>query len=98
MGGGAPVSAVERLETLALSDVLIRRATYGRQLDVRAARTAGASWTRIGAACGVSEQWAREAHDRWLSGQAELHRDSGHEGLDPAQVGRARAVAGQPDD
>lgn len=97
-GGAATLSVAESLEALALSEVLIRKALYGRQLDVRAARGAGASWTQIGAACGMSKQAAWEAHDRWINGQAELHWDTDHEGLDPAQVQGARTVAGQPGD
>lgn len=94
----APIGAAESLEALALSEVLIRKALHGRQLDVRAARRAGASWTQIGAAFGVSKQAAWEAHDRWINGQAELHWDTDHEGLDPSEVQNARAVAGQPGD
>jgi hypothetical protein len=86
------------LEVLALSEVLIRKAWHGRQLDVRAARAAGASWAQIGAACGTSKQAAWEAHERWIHGQAELHKHADYRGLDPAQVQTARCVAGGPDD
>ncbi len=96
--GVASPSAGECLEALALSEVLMRKALNGRQLDVRAARSAGASWTQIGAAMGVSKQAAWEAHDRWIDNQAELHWDSDHEGLDPSQVVSARGAAGQPGD
>lgn len=96
--GAAPMSAAESLEALALGEVLMRKAVHGRQLDVRAARRAGASWTQIGAALGVSKQAAWEAHDRWIDGQAELHWDTDHEGLDPSEVQSARAVAGRPSD
>lgn len=76
----------------------MRKATYGRQLDVRAARQAGASWAQIGAATGVSKQAAWESHDRWISDQAELHRDARNEGLDDSTASAARALAGQPGD
>lgn len=59
----------ETLEMLALSEVLARKASYGRQATVRAARAAGASWTAIGAALGTSKQAAWEAHQRWLDDQ-----------------------------
>lgn len=97
-GGALALSTPESLKALALSEVLIRKALHGRQLDVRAARRAGASWAQIGAACGISKQAAWEAHDRWISGQAELHWDTHHEGLDPTQVQAARAVAGSRGD
>jgi hypothetical protein len=56
----------EALELLALSEVIARKAGYGRQLTVRSARRAGASWAQIGAALGTSKQAAWEAHTRWL--------------------------------
>src|SRR6478672_5934994 len=45
-----PLSRHEALELLALSEVIARKAAYGRQLTVRSARAAGASWAQIGAA------------------------------------------------
>ncbi|MBO3739995.1 hypothetical protein [Actinoplanes flavus] len=64
------LSPDETLEMLALSEVIIRKAGYGRQAMVRSARAAGASWTRIGAALGTSKQAAWEAHQRWIDDQA----------------------------
>src|SRR5689334_10201176 len=61
----------EALEMLALSEVVIRKAGYGRQAMVRTARGAGASWTQIGAALGSSKQAAWEAHNRWVEEQNE---------------------------
>lgn len=87
----------ESLELLALSEVVIRKAGYGRQAMVRTARAAGASWTQIGAALGTSKQAAWEAHTRWIEDQARQHEQSGYEGLDPGQVGQARGLAGRPD-
>ena len=49
---------------------LARKAAYGRQLTVRSARSAGASWTQIGAALGTTKQSAWEAHSRWIDQQA----------------------------
>jgi hypothetical protein len=67
---GPSLTKEETLELLALSEVVIRKAGYGRQAMVRSARAAGASWTRIGAALGSSKQAAWEAHNRWIEEQA----------------------------
>ncbi|GIG85990.1 hypothetical protein [Plantactinospora endophytica] len=61
-----PLSREEALELLALGEVLVRKAAYGRQLTVRTARATGASWTQIGAALATSKQSAWETHTRWL--------------------------------
>ncbi|MCW2606350.1 MAG: hypothetical protein JWO60_1043 [Frankiales bacterium] len=95
---GRPCGVPEALEALALSEVLARKAQNSRQLDTRAARTAGASWVQIGAALGVSRQAAWESHDRWITTQAALHRDVDHEGLTPAEVDLERTLAGLPQD
>ena len=100
MGDGddvSPLSREESLELLALSEVVIRKAGYGRQAMVRSARSAGASWTQIGAALGSSKQAAWEAHHRWISEQARQHELTGYEGLDADQVDQARDLAGRPD-
>ena len=96
-GAAPPLTLDETLELLALSEVVIRKAGYGRQAMVRSARAAGASWTRIGAALGSSKQAAWEAHNRWIEDQARQHESTGYEGLDPAQVDEARGLAGRPD-
>src|SRR5216683_6453575 len=44
--GGQPLARDEALELLALSEVIARKAAYGRQLTVRSARAARASWTQ----------------------------------------------------
>jgi hypothetical protein len=93
----APLTLDEALELLALSEVIARKAGYGRQLTVRSARQAGASWSQIGAALGTSKQAAWEAHSRWIDGQAEQRRRSGYEGLDETAVAAARALAGDPE-
>ncbi|MFG3704722.1 hypothetical protein ACGF7U_08305 [Micromonospora sp. NPDC047670] len=64
-----PLSREEALELLALGEVLIRKAGYGRQLSVRTARATGASWSQIGAALGTTKQSAWETHLRWLEEQ-----------------------------
>jgi hypothetical protein len=61
------LSADEALELLALTEVVARKASYGRQLTVRSARAAGASWAQIGTALGTSRQAAWETHRRWLA-------------------------------
>jgi hypothetical protein len=93
----APLSPQESLELLALSEVVIRKAGYGRQAMVRSARATGASWTQIGAALGTSKQAAWEAHNRWIEDQAGQHDRTGYQGLDPAEVDAARGLAGRPD-
>lgn len=62
-----PLTREETLEMLALSEVVIRKAGYGRQSMVRAARDEGASWAQVGAALGTTKQAAWEAHNRWTS-------------------------------
>ena len=64
-----PLSREEALELLALGEVIARKAGYGRQITVCTARTAGASWTQIGASLGTTKQAAWEAHLRWAAEQ-----------------------------
>lgn len=86
----------ESLELLALGEVIARKAGYGRQLSVRSARRAGASWSQIGAALGTSKQAAWEAHNRWIDEQAR-EPGVGHWGWDADEVAAARALADEPD-
>jgi hypothetical protein len=96
-GGEPPLEREETLELLALSEVLIRKAGYGRQAMVRSARAAGASWTQIGTALGSSKQAAWEAHQRWIDDQSRQHARTGYQGLDPASADAFRDLAGTPD-
>jgi hypothetical protein len=96
-GTAGPLTREESLELLALSEVVIRKAGYGRQSMVRTARNAGASWTQIGAALGCSKQAAWESHTRWIEDQARQHELTGYEGLDQGQADDARDLAGRPD-
>ena len=96
-GATRALSREEALEMLALSEVVIRKAGYGRQAMVRAARGAGASWTQIGTALGSSKQAAWEAHTRWIEDQSRQHDRTGYEGLGPDAVAEARHLAGGPD-
>ncbi|MCI4062812.1 hypothetical protein MRQ36_09595 [Micromonospora sp. R77] len=68
-GDTPPLTRDEALELLALSEVIRRKASYGRQLAVRTARSAGASWMQVGAALATSKQSAWETHLRWLEEQ-----------------------------
>ena len=97
--GGPPVHLPmpEALELLALGEVLTRKAAYGRQLAVRAARSAGASWSQIARASGVTKQSAWEAHNAWIQAQVEAHRARDDEGFTPAEEASARRLAGAPD-
>src|SRR5258707_4598502 len=52
----APLTRDEALELLALSEVIARKAGYGRQLSVRSARSVGASSSQIRAALGTRQQ------------------------------------------
>lgn len=69
--GSPPMTAEEALQMLALGEVIARKAGYGRQLSVRTARAAGASWSQIGAALGATKQSAWEAHARWIEEQSD---------------------------
>lgn len=89
-----PLGREETLELLALGEVIARKAHYGRQLAVRSARAAGASWSQIGAALGTSKQAAWETHGRWIDDQSARHRSSGFEGMDAAAETAARSLAG----
>ncbi|MDL4813478.1 hypothetical protein [Actinomadura opuntiae] len=92
--GDVPLLREETLEMLALGEVIARKAVYGRQLAVRSAREAGASWSQIGAALGISKQAAWEAHARWIDEQEEQHRRADYRGLNEAQAAEARELAG----
>ena len=96
-GGPPPLSRAEVLELLALGEVIARKAGYGRQLTVRAARAAGASWAEIGSALGTTRQSAWEGHQRWIDGQADRHGAVGEIGFDEEATAEARALAGPPD-
>jgi hypothetical protein len=94
----AALPVPEALELLALSEVIARKAGYGRQLTVRSARMAGASWSQIGGALGTSKQSAWEAHSRWIDQQEERHGRISYMGLDEQEAAAARAIAGTADE
>jgi hypothetical protein len=91
-----PLTRAEALELLALGEVIARKSGYGRQLTVRSARTAGASWAEIGSALGTTRQSAWEAHQRWIDVQAAQRDQVGQIGFDDADAADARALAGGP--
>ncbi|MEU8077977.1 hypothetical protein AB0B31_21270 [Catellatospora citrea] len=91
------LTADESLQLLALGELIIRKAAYGRQLSVRSARSSGASWAQIGAALGMTRQSAWEAHTRWINDQAEQFRSTGISGFDAEQEAKARDLAGDGD-
>lgn len=93
--GPGPLPRQDALELLALGELIARKAAYGRQLTVRSARTAGASWSQIGAALGTSKQSAWEAHSRWIDQQAQQHRQLGFTGMNEHEAAAARSHAGQ---
>ena len=91
-----PLTRAETLEVLALGEVIARKSGYGRQLTVRSARTAGASWAEIGSALGTTRQSAWEAHQRWIETQAARHGAVGQIGFDEQDTATARELAGPP--
>src|SRR4051794_34386796 len=70
----SPLTRAEALELLALGEIIARKSGYGRQLTVRSARTAGASWADIGQALGTTRQSAWEAHRRGVGGAGPQRR------------------------
>jgi hypothetical protein len=96
LGSSDPLTREEALELLALGEVIARKAAYGRQLTVRSARVAGASWSQIGAALRISKQAAWEAHSQWIDDQAEQHRRDGYGGMDEDMADAVRALARPP--
>ncbi|WP_199506225.1 hypothetical protein [Geodermatophilus sp. TF02-6] len=96
--GPRPLTRAEALELLALGEVVARKAGQGRQLTIRTARAAGASWAEVGQALGTSRQSAWEAHRRWIDGQVAQHGTVGAVGFDEADAAAARALAGRAAD
>ena len=95
---GRALDRAEALELLALGEVIARKAAYGRQLAVRTARAAGASWSQIGLALGATKQSAWEGHTRWIQEQVRQHENSGYEGLDELEAAQAHQLAGDRDE
>jgi hypothetical protein len=85
------LTRAEVLELLALTELIARKAAWDRQLTIRTARQAGASWAEIGEWMGVIPKAVWESHQRWIDEQAARAADGSSE-FDEAE---ARAVAGQ---
>jgi hypothetical protein len=89
--GDLTLGREEALELLALGEVIARKVGYGRQLTIRTARQAGASWSQIGTALGTTKQSAWESHARWIDEQTAA-------GWDGEDAEAARRLVGDPDD
>jgi hypothetical protein len=89
-----PLSAAERLEHLAIGEVLARYYRHPSMLD-QAVR-ADASWEQIGAACGTSAGQARADYRRWADGQHHLLAwTEGRIGMSDAEYAQALARAAE---
>lgn len=95
--GVSPLDRAEALELLALGELISRKAVAGRQLTVRTARAAGASWAQIGQALGTTRQSAWEAHSRWIDMQVTRGDEAAWRGFDEHDAAEARALAGSPE-
>lgn len=95
--GVAPLDQTEALELLALGELIARKAIAARQLTVRTARAAGASWAQIGRALDTTRQAAWEAHTRWIDAQVKQRNVVTQLGFDEYDAARARALAGRPE-
>ena len=83
-----PLSVAERLELLALGEVIARYYRHPSQVD-KAVR-AGASWAQIAAAAGTTVEAARAAYRQWAEGQ---HK---YAGMGDAEYAAAIEAAGEP--
>lgn len=98
-GDAAPgLTRAEALELVALGEVIANKARLIRQLSVRTARQAGASWTQIGQALGTSKQSAWEAHMRWIDEQARTARREGRMCPDDTTPGQGHRPADPVED
>lgn len=55
------------LDFLVWGELIARRVSADRQHGVAAARAAGANWSQIGEALGVTKQAAWQSHLRWIN-------------------------------
>jgi hypothetical protein len=69
---GALLTAAEHVELLTVGAAIARHATLGRQVDVRRALLAEATWPQIATAHGITVRAARRAFRDWIDGQAAL--------------------------
>jgi hypothetical protein len=90
-----PLSAAERLEYLAIGEVLARYYQHPSMLD-HAVR-AGANWEQIGAARGTSANQGRQDYRKWAEGQHHLFTwTEGQIGMSAAEHAEAIARAAGP--
>jgi hypothetical protein len=91
-----PLTAAERLEHMAIGEVLARYYRHPSMLDH--AVQAGASWDQIGAARGASAGQGRQDYRQWADGQDHLlTRTQGRLGMSDAEHAQAMARAFDPD-
>jgi hypothetical protein len=87
-----PLSAAERLEHMAIGEVLARYYRHPSMVDQ--AVKAGASWEQIGAARGTSAEQARQDYRGWADGQHNLVTwTEGRIGMSDAEYAEAIARA-----
>jgi hypothetical protein len=91
-----PLTAAERLEHLAIGEVLARYYRHPSILD--RAVTAGASWEQVGAARGTSADQARADYRQWADGQHHLLAwTEGQIGMSDADYAEMIARAADPE-
>jgi hypothetical protein len=88
-----PLSAAERLEHMAIGEVLARYYRHPSMLDQ--AVKAGASWDQVGAARGTSADQARQDYREWADGQHNLLTwTEGRFGMSDAEYAQAMGRIG----
>lgn len=91
-----PLTAGERLELMAIGEVLARYYRHPTMLDHAA--KAGASWEEIGAARGTSADQARQDYREWADGQHHLLTwTEGRWGMSDAEYAEAIVRATEPE-
>lgn len=96
LAAAEPLVVAERLELLAIGEVLARYYRHPSMLDHAA--KGGASWEEIGAARGTSADQARQAYRDWAEGQHNLLSwTAGRLGMSDAEYAEAVARADAPD-
>lgn len=97
---GTPLAAAEHVELLTVGAAVARQVSLGRQVAVRRALQAGATWSQIANAHGITERAARRAFRDWIDGQAGLWDATppGRRpiGLSPPDRATARRLADTP--
>jgi len=96
VGETQPLTAAERLEAIAVGEVLARYYRHPTKLD-NAAKT-GATWDQIAAARGTSADQARQDYREWADGQHHLLTwTEGRIGISDAEYAQAMARLADPD-